>query len=153
VALSVIDDLLLAKGLPPRTGLRKIAAPEGLAPTSALTINPVAAVVLPAALGRLRISARSEVLFPAAGNARIFFTLGHLVPPPQVAGHEPGCKAAACSAHPRHDPAPAQIALLRIPPPEAPACHRSARKSHLTRVGRAAGGQVWRQGGLRPAAA
>ena len=89
-ALYVIDHLFFAMGFSLRTYFQKIADPADFAPTAAVafTINHIAAVFLPAALGYLWITSPSSVFLLAAGMACVSFCLALLVPRHPVAGYE-----------------------------------------------------------------
>lgn len=88
--LYVIDHLFFAMGFNLRTYFQKIADPADFAPTAAVafTINHIAAVFLPAALGYLWIVSPSSVFLLAAGMASVSFCLALLVPRHPRAGHE-----------------------------------------------------------------
>lgn len=89
-ALYVIDNILLAMSFSVRTYFQKIGDPGDIAPTAAVafTINHIAAVFLPAALGYLWIVAPSSVFALAASMAGISFLLALLVPRHPGPGHE-----------------------------------------------------------------
>ena len=80
--LYVVDHLLFAMAFSLRTYFQKIADPADIAPTAAVafTINHIAAVFLPAALGYLWITHPSWVFVLAAGMACTSFALALLVP-------------------------------------------------------------------------
>jgi MFS family permease len=70
-ALYVLNHLFFALALAIKTYFQKIAAPGDIAPTAAVafTINHIAAVFLPAALGYLWLSSPVSVFMLAAGMA------------------------------------------------------------------------------------
>ena len=88
--LYVVDHLFFAMGFSLRTYFQKIADPADIAPTAAVafTINHIAAVFLPAALGYLWVTSPSSVFLLAAGMAGVSFLLALLVPRHPVPGHE-----------------------------------------------------------------
>jgi hypothetical protein len=73
-----------------RTYFQKIADPADIAPTAAVafTINHVAAVFLPAALGYLWLTSPDGVFLLAAGMAGTSLALALLVPRHPAPGHE-----------------------------------------------------------------
>ncbi len=81
-ALYVLDHLLFAMAFSLRTYFQKIADPEDIAPTAAVafTINHIAAVFLPAALGYLWLTRPDAVFLLAAGIAGTSLALSFLVP-------------------------------------------------------------------------
>ena len=89
-ALYVIDHLFFAMGFSLRTYFQKIADPADIAPTAAVafTINHIAAVFLPAALGYLWVASPSSVFLLAAGMAGVSLSLALLVPRHPEAGNE-----------------------------------------------------------------
>jgi hypothetical protein len=89
-ALYVLDHLLFALAFALKTYFQKIAAPGDIAPTAAVafTINHIAAVFLPAALGYLWITAPDMVFVLAAGMALISLVLALLIPRHPEPGHE-----------------------------------------------------------------
>lgn len=89
-ALYVLDHLFFALSFALKTYFQKIAAPGDIAPTAAVafTINHIAAVFLPAALGYLWIVAPGAVFLLAAGLAGAALLLVLLIPRHPVAGHE-----------------------------------------------------------------
>ena len=89
-ALYVIDHLLFALAFALKTYFQKIADPEDIAPTAAVafTINHIAAVFLPAALGYLWLAAPQAVFGLAAGMAMVSFALAMLIPRHPEPGHE-----------------------------------------------------------------
>lgn len=89
-ALYVIDHLLFALAFSQKTYFQKIADPQDIAPTAAVafTINHIAAVFLPAALGYLWLIAPGAVFLLAAGMALISLCLALLIPRHPEAGYE-----------------------------------------------------------------
>ncbi len=89
-ALYVIDHLFFALALALKTYFQKIADPQDIAPTAAVafTINHIAAVFLPAALGYLWIVSPGMVFWLAAGMAMVSLGLALLIPRHPVPGHE-----------------------------------------------------------------
>ena len=69
---------------------QKIADPEDIAPTAAVsfTINHIAAVFLPAALGYLWLASPAAVFVVAAGMASVSFALALLIPRNPEPGNE-----------------------------------------------------------------
>lgn len=88
--LYVVDHLFFALALALKTYFQKIAAPEDIAPTAAVsfTINHIAAVFLPAALGYLWLVSPGSVFALAAGMAVVSFSLALMIPRHPVPGHE-----------------------------------------------------------------
>ncbi|QYK41297.1 MAG: MFS transporter [Paracoccaceae bacterium] len=88
--LYVIDHMLFSMSFTLKTYFQKIADPGDIAPTAAVafTINHIAAVFLPAALGYLWIVAPGGVFLLAAGMASVSLTLALLVPRDPVPGRE-----------------------------------------------------------------
>ena len=88
--LYVIDNLLFAMALALKTYFQKIADPGDIAPTAAVafTINHIAAVFLPAALGYLWLVSPAMVFVLAAGMASGSFLLALLIPRHPEPGHE-----------------------------------------------------------------
>ena len=82
VALYLLDHLFFAMAIAIKTYFQKIADPEDIAATSSIsfTINHIAAVVLPAALGLLWIINHSAVFFAGATIAAISLVLAQLIP-------------------------------------------------------------------------
>jgi hypothetical protein len=76
-ALYVLNHLFFALALAIKTYFQKIAAPGDIAPTAAVafTINHIAAVFLPAALGYLWLSSPVSVFMLAAGMAVVSLIL------------------------------------------------------------------------------
>ncbi|MEL7012728.1 MAG: MFS transporter [Pseudomonadota bacterium] len=89
-ALYVVDHLLFALALALKTYFQKIADPADIAPTAAVafTINHIAAVFLPAALGYLWLISPGAVFVLAAGMATCSFLLALLIPRHPEPGHE-----------------------------------------------------------------
>ncbi len=89
-ALYVIDHIFFALALALKTYFQKIAAPEDIAPTAAVafTINHIAAVFLPAALGYLWLASPAAVFVAAAAMAAGSFALALLIPRHPAPGHE-----------------------------------------------------------------
>ena len=81
-ALYVIDHLFFAMALALKTYFQKIADPADIAPTAAVafTINHIAAVFLPAALGYLWIVSPGAVFGLAAGMAAVSLCLALMIP-------------------------------------------------------------------------
>lgn len=102
-ALYVIDHLFFAMGFNLRTYFQKIADPADFAPTAAVafTINHIAAVFLPAALGYLWIASPASVFLLAAGMACTSFCLALLVP----RHPQPGFETRLVALGPRRAPA------------------------------------------------
>ncbi|TDE39724.1 MFS transporter [Antarcticimicrobium sediminis] len=88
--LYVIDHMFFAMALALKTYFQKIADPADIAPTAAVafTINHIAAVVLPAALGYLWMVAPGAVFGLAAGMAMISLCLALLIPRHPEPGNE-----------------------------------------------------------------
>ncbi|MCB1339674.1 MAG: MFS transporter [Pseudooceanicola sp.] len=88
--LYVIDHIFFALSLALKTYFQKIADPQDIAPTAAVafTINHIAAVFLPAALGLLWVISPSAVFLLAAGMACTSFGLALLIPRDPAPGHE-----------------------------------------------------------------
>lgn len=89
-ALYVIDHILFALAFALKTYFQKIADPADIAPTAAVafTINHIAAVFLPAALGYLWIVSPSSVFLLAAAMAATSLGLAMLIPRHPEPGHE-----------------------------------------------------------------
>jgi predicted MFS family arabinose efflux permease len=89
-ALYVADHLLFSMSFTLKTYFQKIADPADIAPTAAVafTINHIAAVVLPAALGYLWIVAPGGVFVLAAAMSCLSLGLAFLVPRHPVWGNE-----------------------------------------------------------------
>ena len=88
--LYVVDHLLFALALALKTYFQKIADPGDIAPTAAVafTINHIAAVFLPAALGYLWLISPTAVFVLAAGMASVSFMLAMLIPRHPEPGYE-----------------------------------------------------------------
>lgn len=89
-ALYVIDHILFSMAFAQKTYFQKIADPEDQAPTAAVafTINHIAAVFLPAALGYLWLFDPASVYALAAAMAVISLTLATMVPRRPEKGRE-----------------------------------------------------------------
>ncbi|MEL6517872.1 MAG: MFS transporter [Pseudomonadota bacterium] len=89
-ALYMLNNIFFALALAIKTYFQKIADPGDIAPTAAVafTINHIAAVFLPAALGYLWIVSPVAVFMLAAGMAATSLGLSLLVPRHPEAGHE-----------------------------------------------------------------
>ncbi|MBU2934852.1 MULTISPECIES: MFS transporter [Pacificibacter] len=88
--LYVVDHMLFGLAFALKTYFQKIADPQDIAPTAAVafTINHIAAVFLPAALGYLWIVSPSAVFILAASMAGVSFGLGLLIPRHPRKGNE-----------------------------------------------------------------
>ncbi len=88
--LYVVDHMLFALALALKTYFQKIADPQDIAPTAAVafTINHIAAVFLPAALGYLWLVSPSAVFTVAAAMAVVSLLLSLLVPRHPAKGNE-----------------------------------------------------------------
>ncbi|MEM8959005.1 MAG: MFS transporter, partial [Pseudomonadota bacterium] len=102
-ALYVIDHLFFALALALKTYFQKIAAPEDIAPTAAVsfTINHIAAVFLPAALGYLWLVSPGSVFALAASMAVVSLVLALMIP----RHPEPGFETVFSGVKPRAAPA------------------------------------------------
>ena len=89
-ALYVIDHLFFALAFAQKTYFQKIADPADIAPTAAVafTINHIAAVFLPAALGYLWVVSQSSVFVLAALLAAASLGLALIIPRYPERGHE-----------------------------------------------------------------
>ena len=89
-ALYVIDHLFFALALAQKTYFQKIADPKDIAPTAAVafTINHIAAVGLPAALGFVWLVSPGAVFIIAALMALVSLILALFVPRHPIAGRE-----------------------------------------------------------------
>ncbi len=89
-ALYVVDHILFALALALKTYFQKIADPGDIAPTAAVafTINHIAAVFLPAALGYLWLVSPVAVFVMAACMASVSFLLAMLIPRHPEPGYE-----------------------------------------------------------------
>jgi len=101
-ALYVIDHMFFALAFALKTYFQKIADPGDIAPTAAVafTINHIAAVFLPAALGYLWITSPGGVFALAAGMAAASLMLALMIPRHPAPGNETVFSAAV--------PAPAE---------------------------------------------
>ena len=88
--LYIVDHLLFAMAFAQKTYFQKIADPEDQAPTAAVafTINHIAAVFLPAALGYLWLVSPAGVFGLAVAMSLVSLGLAFLVPRHPVAGRE-----------------------------------------------------------------
>ena len=88
--LYVIDHMFFALALALKTYFQKIADPGDIAPTAAVafTINHIAAVFLPAALGYLWLISPSAVFMLASGMAMVSLMLAMLIPRHPEPGNE-----------------------------------------------------------------
>lgn len=88
--LYVLDHLFFALAIAQKTYFQKIADPQDLSSTAAVgfTINHIAAVALPAALGIVWINSPSQVFLLGAIMAVISLLLALLVPRNPIPGHE-----------------------------------------------------------------
>ncbi len=89
-ALYVVDNLLFAMAMALKTYFQKIADPGDIAPTAAVafTINHIAAVFLPAALGYLWLHSPAAVFIFAACMAAGSLSLALLIPRHPEPGNE-----------------------------------------------------------------
>jgi MFS family permease len=81
-ALFVLDHLFFALAFSLKTYFQKIADPRDIAPTAAVafTINHIAAVFLPAALGYLWVTSPTSVFVLAAGMSAVALALALMIP-------------------------------------------------------------------------
>ena len=88
--LYILDHMFFALALALKTYFQKIAAPGDIAPTAAVafTINHIAAVFLPAALGYLWLISPSAVFGLAAAMAATSLILALMIPRHPEAGNE-----------------------------------------------------------------
>ncbi|MEM1066696.1 MAG: MFS transporter, partial [Pseudomonadota bacterium] len=88
--LYILNNIFFALALAIKTYFQKIADPSDIAPTAAVafTINHIAAVFLPAALGYLWIASPVAVFLLASGMAATSLGLSLLVPRHPTPGHE-----------------------------------------------------------------
>ncbi len=88
--LYVLDHVFFTMNITLKTYFQKIADPADIAPTAAVafTINHIAAVFLPAALGYLWVVAPGGVFLLAAGMASVSLALALLVPRDPSPGFE-----------------------------------------------------------------
>ena len=89
-ALYVIDHLFFALAFAQKTYFQKIADPAEIAPTAAVafTINHIAAVALPAALGYLWVTSQASVFVLAAILAGASLVLALMIPRHPAPGRE-----------------------------------------------------------------
>ncbi len=89
-ALYILDHLFFALAIAMKTYFQKIADPEDIAPTAAVsfTINHIAAVFLPALLGYIWIVSPGGVFLMAAGMAATSLMLALMIPRHPVKGNE-----------------------------------------------------------------
>ena len=89
-ALYVIDHMFFALSIAIKTYFQKIASPEDIASTAGVsfTINHIAAVVIPAALGLVWVVSHSAVFLIGAGFAVCSLLLSQNIPARPVAGNE-----------------------------------------------------------------
>ncbi len=89
-ALYILDHLFFALSFALKTYFQKIADPGDIAPTAAVafTINHIAAVFLPAALGYLWVTSPTAVFGLAAGLAALSVVLAALIPRHPEKGNE-----------------------------------------------------------------
>ncbi|MBN2629044.1 MAG: MFS transporter [Rhodobacteraceae bacterium] len=89
-ALYVLDHVFFTMNLTLKTYFQKIADPADIAPTAAVafTINHIAAVFLPAALGYMWVVSPGGVFMLAAGMAAVSLGLSMLVPRDPTPGYE-----------------------------------------------------------------
>jgi len=97
--LYVLDHMFFALAFALKTYFQKIADPADIAPTAAVafTINHIAAVVLPASLGYLWLTAPGAVFGLAAGMAMVSLVLALMIPRHPAPGHETVFTGAALS--------------------------------------------------------
>ncbi|MEM1375266.1 MAG: MFS transporter [Pseudomonadota bacterium] len=88
--LYVVDHIFFGLALAKKTYFQKIAGAEDIAPTAAVsfTINHIAAVFLPAALGYLWLASPASVFLLAAGMALMSLILSLLIPRHPGPGNE-----------------------------------------------------------------
>ena len=88
--LYILDHLFFSMNITLKTYFQKIADPADIAPTAAVafTINHIAAVFLPAALGYLWVVSPGGVFLLAAGMASVSLGLSFLVPREPAPGYE-----------------------------------------------------------------
>jgi hypothetical protein len=100
--LYVVNNIFFALALAIKTYFQKIASPGDIAPTAAVafTINHIAAVFLPAALGYLWLSSPVSVFVLAAGMALVSLGLSLLVPRHPEEGRETLLSRPAVQANP-----------------------------------------------------
>lgn len=90
MVLYVLDNLLFTLAMSLKTYFQKIADPGDIAPTAAVsfTINHIAAVFLPAALGYLWLVSPAGVFYLASALAAASLVLARLIPRHPEAGYE-----------------------------------------------------------------
>ena len=98
-ALYILDHLFFALAIAMKTYFQKIADPEDIAPTAAVsfTINHIAAVFLPALLGYIWIVSPGGVFLMAAGMAATSLMLALMIPRHPVKGNETVIRARTCA--------------------------------------------------------
>lgn len=89
-ALYVVDHLFFAMAIAIKTYFQKIADPEDIASTAGVsfTINHIAAVVIPAALGLVWLYSPTTVFLVGAGLAACSLVLSRCIPAAPSAGNE-----------------------------------------------------------------
>ncbi|MCH2189893.1 MAG: MFS transporter [Gammaproteobacteria bacterium] len=89
-ALYIIDHFFFAFAIAMKTYIQKIALPEDIASTAAVsfTINHIAAVILPAALGLLWLISNAAVFLFGAGLACMSLVITQLIPDSPKQGNE-----------------------------------------------------------------
>jgi len=89
-ALYIIDHFFFAFAIAMKTYIQKIASPEDMASTAAVsfTINHIAAVILPAALGLLWLISNAAVFLFGAGLACMSLLITQLIPDSPQTGNE-----------------------------------------------------------------
>ncbi|MBT8333795.1 MAG: MFS transporter [Desulfobacterales bacterium] len=90
VALYILDHLFFSMAIAMKTYFQKIADPKDMAPTAgvSLTINHIAAVVLPVAYGGLWIISPAAVFITGAALASVSLVLSRFIPLLPEAGNE-----------------------------------------------------------------
>ena len=88
--LYVIDHMFFALAIAIKTYFQKIASPEDIASTAGVsfTINHIAAVVIPAALGLVWVVSHSAVFLIGTGFAVCSLLLSQNIPPRPIEGNE-----------------------------------------------------------------
>lgn len=89
-ALYIIDHFFFAFAIAMKTYIQKIASPEDMASTAAVsfTINHIAAVILPAVLGLLWLISNAAVFLFGAGLACMSLLITQLIPDSPQTGNE-----------------------------------------------------------------
>jgi len=89
-ALYIVDHMFFALSIAIKTYFQKIASPDDIASTAGVsfTINHIAAVVIPAALGLVWVISNSAVFLIGAGFAICSLLLSQNIPARPVAGNE-----------------------------------------------------------------